>query len=237
MVTAFTTVEPVRLARCSRLLVSASAEGPPECFSFTTIRCMMLVDLVRELDGAKSGLDTEVGECMMPPCVVHLRCNCAFSSSARGVSSPSSGTIRIVLSGLSMGLSIDFFSSRLSRRTSTLLLKYASMQSSSFIPFPSVSDGIGRLRHLSWTTLWSSTSPFPWWKRSIWRARRGNCRSSAIKAKASDVSCCSRSAASFHPHSAKASCICSVCKIPVSVRRFGMDGVIEPYRCESAFRP
>lgn len=43
-----------------------------------------------------------------------------------------------------------------------------------------------------------------------------------MKAKASDVSCCSRRAASFQPHSARAVWICSVCGAQVSARRYGM---------------
>lgn len=61
---------------------------------------------------------------------------------------------------------IEFFISSLSRRTSTLALKYSSKQSSSLMPLPSGSGGTARFNSLSYTTLWSSSSLRPWWKRS-----------------------------------------------------------------------
>ena len=153
--------------------------------------------------------------------IVHRRSICGssgHSSSDSGASLPcllgcSKFVVTLGVVGVSIGkgdettldCSVVFFSSRLSLKTSTLALKYSSRQSSNLTAFPSVSGGTPRFNSLSYTTLWSASSPLPWWNRSTLRVRRGSCRVSVMKAKVSDVSCCSRAFASVHPHAAKAS--------------------------------
>lgn len=157
IVTAFTIVDPARFALLA-ILARSSSSGASS--SPTIMRCMMLVDLCRPAGRdskllAELGPVIDTGDACIEPSMLHLRSICGDLRCSLVEGSPSSVITRIVLFGPPGADSVfpKAFSSRLSRRTSTLLLKYSSRQSSSLIPFPSGSGGTARFRSLSWTTL------------------------------------------------------------------------------------